>query len=108
MQVDWSILALIGYPKSSSVIILEITRIIQEALHNAIVRADCKTLVVSARKTAENQFSITIENSGGKSFETKREGGFGINNMMMRARKINAKIDLAPISGGAILTIHLP
>jgi hypothetical protein len=28
--------------------------------------------------------------------------------MMMRARKINAKIDLAPIAGGAILTIDLP
>ena len=108
MQVDWSILALMGYPKSSSVIILEITRIFQEALHNAIVRADCKTLVVSARKTAENQFSITIKNTGGKSFEGKSEGGFGINTMTMRARKINAKIDLVPIAGGAMLTIYLP
>ena len=108
LEVDWSLLVLMDYPKTSSTIVLEITRIIQEALHNAIVRAGCKTLVVLAKKNAKNQFSITIENSGGKSFETKREGGFGINNMMMRARKINAKIDLAPISGGAILTIHLP
>ena len=107
-QIDWSLLVLMDYPKIRSATVLEITRIIQEALHNAIVRADCKTLVVSARKTTENQFSITIENSGGKSFEGEREGGFGINNMMTRARKINAKIDLAPIAGGAILTIHLP
>jgi signal transduction histidine kinase len=106
--VDWSLLVLMDYPKSSSAIVLEITRIFQEALHNAIVRADCKTLVVSASKTAEHQFNITIENSGGKSFEGNHEGGFGINNMMNRARKINAKIDLAPIAGGAIMTIHLP
>jgi signal transduction histidine kinase len=46
--------------------------------------------------------------ASGKSFKGEREGGFGINNMMTRARKINAKIDLAPIAGGAILTIHLP
>ena len=108
VEVDWSLLVLMDYPKISSASVLEITRIIQEALHNAIVRADCKTLIVSARKTAKNQFSITIENSGGKSFKCEREGGFGINNMMTRARKINAKIDLAPIAGGAILTIHLP
>ena len=108
VEVDWSLLVLMDYPKISSAMVLEITRIIQEALHNAIVRADCKTLIVSARKTAKNQFSITIENSGGKSFKGEREGGFGINNMMTRARKINAKIDLAPIAGGAILTIHLP
>ena len=108
VEVDWSLLVLMDYPKISSAMVLEITRIIQEALHNAIVRADCKTLVVSARKTAKNHFSITIENSGGKSFKGEREGGFGINNMMTRARKINAKIDLAPIAGGAILTIHLP
>ena len=108
VEVDWSLLVLMDYPKISSAMVLEITRIIQEALHNAIVRADCKTLVVSARKTAKNQYSITIENSGGKSFKGEREGGFGINNMMTRARKINAKIDLAPIAGGAILTIHLP
>ncbi len=108
VEVDWSLLVLMDYPKISSAMVLEITRIIQEALHNAIVRADCKTLVVSARKSAKNQFSITIENSGGKSFKGEREGGFGINNMMTRARKINAKIDLAPIAGGAILTIHLP
>jgi signal transduction histidine kinase len=63
---------------------------------------------LTSRKTAKNQFSITIENSGGKSFKGERKGGFGINNMMTRARKINAKIDLAPIAGGAILTIHLP
>lgn len=108
VEVDWSLLVLMDYPKISSASVLEITRILQEALHNAIVRADCKTLIVSARKTAKNQFSITIENSGGKSFKGEREGGFGINNMMTRARKINAKIDLAPIAGGAILTIHLP
>ena len=108
VEVDWSLLVLMDYPKISSAMVLEITRIIQEALHNAIVRAGCKTLVVSARKSAKNQYSITIENSGGKSFKGEREGGFGINNMMTRARKINAKIDLAPIAGGAILTIHLP
>jgi signal transduction histidine kinase len=108
VAIDWSLLVLMDYPKIRSATVLEITRIIQEALHNAIVRADCKTLVVSATKTTENQFTITIENSGGKSFEGKREGGFGISNMMMRARKINAKIDLAPIAGGAILTIDLP
>ena len=108
VAIDWSLLVLMDYPIIRSTTVLEITRIIQEALHNAIVRADCKTLVVSATKTTENQFTITIENSGGKSFEGKREGGFGISNMMMRARKINAKIDLAPIAGGAILTIDLP
>ena len=108
VEVDWSLLVLMDYPKISSTMVLEITRIIQEALHNAIVRAGCKTLVVSARKSAKHQYSITIENSGGKSFKGERDGGFGINNMMTRARKINAKIDLAPIAGGAILTIHLP
>ena len=108
VEVDWSLLVLMDYPKSSSVIVLEITRIIQEALHNAIVRADCKILVVSATKTAKDQFIIDIKNTGGKSFEGNREGGFGINNMMTRAKKINAKIDLVPIAGGAILTIYLP
>ena len=108
VAIDWSLLVLMDYPIIRSATVLEITRIIQEALHNAIVRADCKTLVVSATKTTENQFTITIENSGGKSFEGEREGGFGISNMMMRARKINAKIDLVPIADGAILTIDLP
>ena len=108
VAIDWSLLVLMDYPIIRSAPVLEITRIIQEALHNAIVRAECKTLVVSATKTTENQFTNTIENSGGKSFEGEREGGFGISNMMMRARKINAKIDLAPIAGGAILTIDLP
>ena len=108
VEVDWSLLVLMDYPKSSSAIVLEITRIIQEALHNAIVRADCKILVVSATKTAKDQFIIDIKNTGGKSFEGNREGGFGINNMMTRAKKINAKIDLVPIAGGAILTIYLP
>ena len=108
VEVDWSLLVLMDYPKISSAMVLEITRIIQEALHNAIVRADCKTLVVSATKTAKTTSSLPLKIAGGKSFEGEREGGFGINNMMTRARKINAKIDLAPIAGGAILTIHLP
>ena len=108
LDVDWSLLVLIDYSKISSAIVLEITRLIQEALNNTIVRANCKTVVVSAKKTAKKKFSITIENSVRKSFEGKLEVGFGINNMIMRARKINAKIDLAPIADGVILTIHLP
>ena len=108
VAVDWSLLVLMDYPKTTSKIVLEITRIIQEAIHNAIVRANCKTLVVSATKTGETHFSITIKNSGGKIFEGEREGGFGINNMRMRARKINAKVNITPIAGGAILKIDLP
>jgi len=108
VAVDWSLLVLMDYPKTTSIIVLEITRIIQEAIHNAIVRANCKTLVVSATKTGETHFSITIKNSGGKIFEGEREGGFGINNMRMRARKINAKVNITPIAGGAILKIDLP
>ena len=108
VDINWSIITLMDYPKRRSSIILEITRIIQEALHNAIVRAECKTLVVSATKNSENQFSITIENSGGKMFEGQRNGGFGINNIKMRAKRINAKVDIVPIAGGAILTINLP
>ena len=108
VAINWSLIALMDYPKTSSSLILEITRIIQEALHNAIVRAECKTLVISATKNSENQFSITIKNSGGKMFEGERKGGFGINNIMMRARKINTKVDIVPIAGGAILTINLP
>ena len=80
VEVDWSLLVLMDYPKISSAMVLEITRIIQEALHNAIVRADCKTLVVSARKSAKTSTVLPLKIAAAK------------------ALKANAKVGLASIT----------
>ena len=96
------------YPKANATFIVEIVRILQEALHNAIVRAECKSLSITSKCSDSGMYSIVIKNSGGHSLESRSREGFGLRNMEIRAQAIRANLSIQPHDSGACLTLTLP
>ena len=87
---------------------LEVVRVFQEAIHNAVSRAKCTTLVVSGTVDQNGGIKFLIKNYGGTSLDLDKDIGFGISGMLNRAKRISAKLTLTPVKGGAELELILP
>ena len=108
IDIKWNLDVLSDYPKANAKFIVEIVRILQEALHNAIVRAECKSLSITSECSDSGMYSIVIKNSGGHSLESRSREGFGLRNMEIRAQAIRANLSIQPHDSGACLTLTLP
>ncbi len=92
----------------SSVDGMNIYRITQEAVNNAMKYSGAKNILLTARKIAE-YIEITIKDDG-KGFEMdKTEPGNGIRNMQKRAAEINASISVDSKTGnGTSIVLKIP
>lgn len=92
----------------SSVDGMNIYRITQEAVNNAVKYSGAKNILLTARKIAEH-IEITIKDDG-KGFEMdKTEPGNGIRNMQKRAAEINASISINSKTGnGTSIVLKIP
>jgi len=120
VKCTWNLLTLIDYQLYSKSHLLAITRIIQECIHNAVVRSNCKELLVYAVNDSYNNKLIVITNKGGASYNPKDHGieptqsklplgskGHGIGNIRKRASQIGASFVIKGIKGGARCVIKL-
>ena len=92
----------------TSFIGMNLYRIVQEAINNAMKYAEASQISVYFEKTSSNlEVSIT---DNGKGFNLDEiELGNGINNMKKRAADINANIDInSTINSGATIKLTLP
>lgn len=107
VEVEWSMQALLDHGATEPKTLMEIIRIVQEAVHNAVIRAECNFLSIVASRH-DNGFSIIIINKGGHSFTEKHRKGLGISSMINRSSSIGATLDIQPNKSGAILTLTIP
>jgi len=89
----------------SSVEGMNIYRIIQEAVHNALKYANAKSISVQINQ-AQHSLEIMIKDDGVGYDQTMVEMGNGINNMKKRAKEIKAQISTDSLLNSGT-TIHL-
>ncbi|MDC0860657.1 hypothetical protein OAP54_03290 [Planktomarina temperata] len=104
----WETKGLLYGPHLSRELILDIVRIIQEALQNALFRANSKFIIFKGELDIDGSIKLSLENREGKSFKKNSEKGFGIKNMFVRANKNNIELSLDGTSDGAILILRIP
>ncbi|MEZ4791985.1 MAG: sensor histidine kinase [Gelidibacter sp.] len=94
--------------KFTSVEGMNIYRIIQEAINNALKYAEAKTITVQFKKENE-MLKVSIKDDG-KGFDKKNvKLGNGLNNMKKRASEINALFDIdSKIGVGTTVSIQRP
>ena len=77
-------------------------RIIQEAIHNAIKHGKANEVRISL-VDMEKEYVLTVENDGKElSLEKECSEGMGLNIMKYRANAINAKFKISNISEGGV------
>ena len=90
--------------KFSSVQGMNIYRIIQESINNALKYADAKNILVDFNLD-KNQLKTTISDDG-KGFDVKNANlGNGINNMKKRAQDINGELTVASDDNGTVISL---
>jgi signal transduction histidine kinase len=104
----WETKGLLYGPHLSRELILDIVRIIQEALQNALFRANSKFIIFKGELDIDGSIKLYLENREGKSFKKNSKKGFGIKNMFVRANKNNIELSLDGTSDGAILILRIP
>lgn len=106
VELNWDLLVLRETTVISSEHALNLVRIFQEAVHNAVERANCKKVSVSAYvDRGEERLIISIINSGGVGFTNQHRQGQGIKNMKRRANLIGAEFLIEPASSGAEVSL---
>ena len=86
---------------------MNVYRIIQEGVNNALKYADAKTIIVSILEK-DNQFVLSILDDG-KGFDLKNtEMGNGLNNIKKRARDLNGTVHINSDNKGTIITLTFP
>lgn len=108
VEVRWNLLSLLDYSVQDPKLNLEIFRILQEAIHNASIRAQCKILAVTSGQTSSGSHYLIVENSGGRALNDAVRRGSGIASMARRAHDIGAIFAITNIDSGAHLRMELP
>jgi signal transduction histidine kinase len=87
---------------------MNIYRIIQEAINNALKYADANAIDVQFKKVENELFVSIIDN--GKGFDpTTVEEGNGLNNMKKRAHEIDGNINIhSETSKGTTVQLQMP
>ena len=108
LRVRWDMTSLYDYVSSDSGTLMDVVRIIQECIHNAVERSDCKALIVRAVKDNEGRDVIAISNLGGTAYSQQSEPGHGIHIMQQRAERIGALFSIQTRPTGARVLLVMP
>ncbi|MEM5469392.1 sensor histidine kinase [Celeribacter marinus] len=108
IAAEWDIISLIDLDLRTPSHAMDIMRIVQEAVNNAVNRAKCKRLFVCADKTSDGEVEISVENTGGETFNPAGARGQGLASMTSRASKLGGTFDIQPIPSGARVIVRLP
>lgn len=107
-QNTWRISALHRVTAADPRICLEMSRIMQEAIHNATVRGKATTLLITAHVIDNQRVELTVRNEGGKAIELPMTHMRGIANMYVRAASIGAELNISSLPTGAVLSLVVP
>ena len=109
-KLRWQVEALPVLPDLNPEKILNIQRIVLEALTNTLRHAAAQTVSVSARAVADrNMIVITIADDGVGFDLTATGGGRGLRSMRERAARIGIALDIQSQPGqGTSITLELP
>ena len=108
VRVRWRMTSLVDYASSDNGMLMDVVRIIQESMHNAVERSGCTSLSVLALKDADQRDIIVITNRGGTTYRQQSERGHGISSMQQRAKRIGAEFYIESRPSGGRVRLIMP
>lgn len=108
IETHWNVKGLVDLPPTDLRFNLDIVRVIQEAIHNAVERSKCTSLSVFAETKANNVISFCIINEGGTPLTKSNGTGFGLRSMELRVNRLGGQFSISPSRTGAKLEFDVP
>ena len=107
IRIRWNLTRLHGLNIQKADILMDVVRILQESIHNAVIRGKCSALTIVALDSKEHGIVIAVLNSGGKTYSDSDTRGNGIKSIERRASRIGALFRITSRSGGARVLVGL-
>ena len=108
VQLSWSLAPLPEIAGVTPSHALNVLRILQEAITNAIKHGPATWITVLGGRDDHGQPRIVVENNGTPFPRQPARGGTGLKNMRRRIRELNGVIEIEPLTEGTRLTLSLP
>jgi signal transduction histidine kinase len=106
-QLHWD-LQLEKAPDTSQQVVLQILRITQEALNNALKHAKARNIWISAIYKPRNRLLNVSVYDDGEGMSAAPASGRGKNSMLTRARIIGAELNLTNRQIGTLMSLNVP
>lgn len=106
VQVRWNTAHLPDLPAVSPTVVLNVVRIVQEAITNALKHAQAEHIDVSADWSGA-LLSVSIRDDG-RGIDSNAEPGRGLSSMRARAQVIGAELEVAQMTPGTCVRLTLP
>jgi len=107
IEVEWDTSQLLDLPETDFRMNLEVIRILQEAMYNAVNRSNCKKLWVNCVLESDYIF-FTVRNEGGSALVSTSKKGRGLKSFNLRAERLSATLTLKSLKTGAQLDLRVP
>jgi signal transduction histidine kinase len=107
VTLKWEIDSLQGNAKLSPTAILQVCRILQEAISNAMRHGKARTIGLTASREGTHHVLVVTDDGSGFDPASPRAGGRGLANMRKRAASIGASLDLASSTAGTTIRLVL-
>ena len=104
---DWDISQLMDLPETDFQMNLEVVRILQESMYNAVNRSNCKKLSVKCNLESDCIF-LSVRNEGGTALVLTKRAGRGLKSLNIRAERLSATLTLRALKTGAQLDLRVP
>lgn len=106
IQLDWSTAKLPDISGVTPTHALNVLRIVQEALTNAITHGRARRILVHGDAAPDGRARLSVENDG-IPFAANL-GGYGLGNMRRRVSQLGGEISIEPMTAGTRLRLLLP
>ncbi|MFC2968330.1 sensor histidine kinase [Acidimangrovimonas pyrenivorans] len=108
INVIWSMARLPEIANLSQERALNIMRVLQEAVNNALRHGNPDTIVISGMSEGRDQIRLTVTNNRGVPRPATESGGMGLINMRKRARALGGSLDFTLTGAEASLVLIFP
>lgn len=89
-------------------VVLQILRVMQEAVANAIKHANASQITVGGRYDGNNKIQLWVKDNGIGFDAEKQQAGQGLNNMTRRAQAVHGSLSWNALNPGTEVTFTLP
>jgi signal transduction histidine kinase len=95
----------VGETRLAPTIILQILRVLQEAMNNALRHSEARKLTLSVMAGSGRLIASVADN--GKGIGVRAQGGRGMANMRKRCREIGARLEITDTAPGTMVELTM-
>lgn len=108
VELDWSIVRLPEIAGVTPTHALNVLRIVQEAITNAIKHGQANRILIRGDESTDGRARIIVENDGMPFSSEANCGGTGLNNMRRRIHQLGGELEIEALASGTRLQLFLP